>query len=112
MHTVCGTATEPSMIRDAPCSRNVYLSHHCDPLSIQGLEIGTPPLKPPLDLMEKESVTATRDRDAPILPTKVDLMANVSWSQTSSGSVHQALGRGPAIAGVPRSQHINLALPG
>ena len=100
------------MIRDALCSWTVYLSHHGDPLSIQGLEVGTPPVKPPLDLMEKESMTTTRDGDAPILPTKVGLVANVSWSQISSRSVHQALWRAPVIVGLPRPRCIALALPG
>jgi hypothetical protein len=100
------------MTRGAPCSRNVYLSHQCDPLSIQGLEIGVPPRMPLLEFIENELATTTCELGAPRLPIMGDLMANVSWSRMSYRSVHQALGRGPAIAGVPRSQHINLALPG
>jgi hypothetical protein len=94
MRTVCGTATEPSMIRDAPCSRNVYLSHHCDPLPIQGLEIRTPPLKRPLDLIEKGSVTASCELGVTTLHTKGDLMPGVWRSQMSAPGLQPHAGTG------------------
>ena len=108
MRTARATVTEASMTTDGPCSRTIESSHRGDLPSDPARDVGRSLPGAPLHLTETKPTRISSDPPTLTFAASSALMGADSPPQMSAHAFHRALIPDHTIAGVPRSQRIDI----